>query len=86
MSEKMPNALVQLQAHLTMRAQRAIQKCLSAATFVSQQRQSRGLSDHAWEHGTNATTVCPCYTKSSETGIPLSNGVGKLKTLKDQPA
>jgi hypothetical protein len=29
------NALVQLQAHLTMRAQRAIQKCLSAATYVS---------------------------------------------------
>jgi hypothetical protein len=28
------NAFVQLQAHLTMRAQRAIQKCLSAATFV----------------------------------------------------
>jgi hypothetical protein len=33
---KRPNALVQLQAHLTMRAQRAIQKCLSAATFVRQ--------------------------------------------------
>ena len=31
-----PNALVQLQAHLTMGAQRAIQKCLSAATFVRQ--------------------------------------------------
>src|SRR3954471_12581078 len=30
------NALVQLQAHLTMRAQHAIQKCLPAATFVSQ--------------------------------------------------
>jgi hypothetical protein len=30
------NALVQLQAHLTMRAQRAIEKCLSAATFVRQ--------------------------------------------------
>ena len=30
----LPNALVQLQAHLTMRAQRAIQKCLSAATLV----------------------------------------------------
>jgi hypothetical protein len=30
------NALVQLQAHLTMHAQRAIQKCLSAATFVRQ--------------------------------------------------
>jgi hypothetical protein len=29
------NALVQLRAHLTMRASRAIQKCLSAATFVS---------------------------------------------------
>jgi len=31
---ELSNALVQLQAHLTMRAQRAIQKCLSAATFV----------------------------------------------------
>jgi hypothetical protein len=31
------NALVQLQAHLTVRAQRAIQKWLSAATFVRRQ-------------------------------------------------
>jgi hypothetical protein len=35
--ESRPNALVQLQAHLTMRAQRAIQECLSAATFVIRQ-------------------------------------------------
>jgi hypothetical protein len=32
------NALVQLEAPQTMRALRAIQKCLSAATFVSQRR------------------------------------------------
>jgi hypothetical protein len=35
----MPNALVQLQVHLTMRAQRAMQKCLSAATFVRRRRE-----------------------------------------------
>src|SRR5207249_2035179 len=34
------NALVQLRAHLTMRAQRAIQKCLSAATFVRPRRRA----------------------------------------------
>ena len=36
-----PNALVQLQAHLTMRAQRAVQTCLSAATFVRQRAASQ---------------------------------------------
>jgi len=43
----LPNALVQLQAHVTMRAQRAIQKCLSAATFVRQRGSDalRGLRE-----------------------------------------
>src|SRR4051794_14266089 len=41
----MPNALVQLQAHLTMRAERASEKCLFAATFVSvHARQTRTRS------------------------------------------
>jgi hypothetical protein len=34
-SESIPKALTQPQAHPTMRAKRTIQKCLSAATFVS---------------------------------------------------
>ena len=37
----MPNALVQPQAHLTMRAQRAIETCLSAATFARQRGVGR---------------------------------------------
>jgi hypothetical protein len=42
----LPNAQVLLQAQLTMRAQRAIQKCLAAATFVRRQTQTELPEEH----------------------------------------